>query len=182
MVPAEDDRRLPPIDLKGQRCCHRIVASCGKTPVWYLVAARELGDPAHGVAVVLADKKQSTVTIIQLTSPPRGENRDNDVRHFGDLRHQRQHRAPFDFDDPCPARSAHLLCPYAATEEPDAAHELTSTKSIRQCALTGHRINDLDLAVLHKDKMVHRVALTNDRRACGVVSLPSSCSEGVDMF
>mmetsp|Transcript_337 Transcript_337/g.965 ORF Transcript_337/g.965 Transcript_337/m.965 type:complete len:290 (-) Transcript_337:312-1181(-) len=87
----KDDGRVGPVDpaLRGQ-----IIARIGldlDLQKRNAIARGKAGDPAH-IAVYLApDQGQPALRKVHHPPPPRGKNRDDNVGHLGDIRHQLQH-------------------------------------------------------------------------------------------
>ena len=150
----------------GLRAAER-VGSVGKA-----VAARELGDPPNGPVVVLADQHQCAVARVELPPPPRGEHRDDDVRHLGDLGHQPQHlrrAAPR-------SRWCRATARMGIDQLPPFRNAISPMNCVGpsvdgQVALTGERVHHLDLARLDIDEAIGRFAGAGEERPGRVVPL-----------
>ncbi|GJE62298.1 hypothetical protein MPOCJGCO_4431 [Methylobacterium trifolii] len=150
-------------------------------PVGQSVAARELCNPPNSPVVILADQHQCAVPRVELSTPPRRENRDDDVRHLGNFGHQPQHLQPRHVNHGGILDRPHGHRPVAAVQKRYFAHELRRPEGRREVTLIRVRIHHFDLARLDIDEPIGRFAGACEERSGRVVPLDPGCSKRRDM-
>ena len=145
------------------------------------VAAGEHSHCLHRGVGLGADHHQRAVTGFELAAATGNEDGEDDVGHFGNIGHQREHHLALDLDHFGFGAGAHRQVEIAAREERDLADELGRADGAGQIALAGEWIDDLDLALLDIDEAVHRRTRLGDHRTGGVGSFVADIAQRCDM-
>src|SRR6516162_2857736 len=95
---AEDNRRSSGIDCATLSRCLGFRAVQGHRGVRQSIAARELGDAAHVAIGLLSYEVEAAAAILELPAASGSKHGHDEVRHLGDLRHERKEGLAWHFD------------------------------------------------------------------------------------
>src|SRR5215472_14428767 len=164
---AEDNRRSS-VDCAALSRCLGFRAVQGHRCVRYPVAARELSDATHIAIGLLAYEVEAAAAILELPAASGRKHGDDDVRHLGDLRHERKEGLARYFYYSRIDYRAQRQRGGTAVQQADLPHELSWPNGRLIVAFAGERINDLNLALLDVHETVRLLALVGHDRALGI--------------
>src|SRR6516164_4000177 len=165
---AENDRRSSGIDCAtlGRRLGFRTVQ--GHRCVRYPIAACELSDATHVAIGLFTYEVKAAAAILELPAASGRKHGDDDVRHLGDLRHERKEGLARYSDYSRIDYRAQRQGGGAAVQQADLPHKLSWPNGRRIMALASERINYLNLALLDIHEAVRLLALLGHDRALGI--------------
>src|SRR5215471_8002533 len=165
---AEDNRCSSGIDSATLSRCLGFRAVQGHRCVRQPIAARELSDATHVAIGLLTYEVEAAAALVELRAAPGRKHGDDDVRHLGDLRHERKEGLARYFDNSRINYRAQRQGGGTAVQQADLPHELSWPKGRRVIALASERINYFNLALLDVHEAVHLFALLGHDRALGM--------------
>src|SRR6516164_3065219 len=165
---AENDRRSSGIDCAtlGRRLGFRTVQ--GHRCVRYPIAACELSDATHVAIGLLTNEVEAAAAILELPATSGSKHGDDDVRHLGDLRHERKEGLAGYFDYSRIDYRAQRQGGGPAVQQADLPHKLSWPDGRRIMALASERIDYFNLALLHVHEAVRLFARMRHDRALGI--------------
>src|SRR6516162_7348352 len=165
---AEDNRRSSGIDCATLSRCLGFRAVQGHRCVRQSIAARELGEATHVAIGLLAYEVEAAAAILELPAASGRKHGDDNVRHLGDLRHERKEGLARYFDYSRIDYRAQRQGGGTAVQQADLPHKLSWPNGRRIMALASERINYFNLALLHVHEAVRLFARLGHDRALGI--------------
>src|SRR6266404_4792492 len=123
---------------------------------------------AHVAIGLLAYEVEAAAAIVELSAASGRKHGDNDVRHLGDLRHERKEGLARYFDYSRIDCRAQRQGGGTAIQQADLPHKLSWPNGRRIMALAGEWINYFNLALLDVHEAVRLFALLHHDRALGI--------------
>ena len=132
------------------------------------IAARELRDTTHVAIGLLPDQIQAAAAVVELPAASGSKHGDDDVRHLGDLRHERKEGFARYLDHSRIDHRAQRQGGGTAVQQADLPHKLGWANGGRIMAFASKRIDHLDLAFLDIDEAIRLFARLGHDRALGI--------------
>src|ERR1700683_5659537 len=145
------------------------------------IAARELSDATHVAIGLLTYEVESAAAIVELPAASGRKHCDDDVRHRGDLRHERKEGLARYFDYSRIDYRAQRQGGGTAVQQADLPHKLSWTNGRRIMPLASERVNYFNLALLHVHEAVRLFSLLHHDRALGITHYLPRCPQCLNM-
>src|ERR1700745_41975 len=142
----------------------RKVTDCGSPPP----PTRARSDATHVAIGLLSYEEEASAAILELSAASGRKHGDDDVRHLGDLRHERKEGLAWYFDYSRIDYRAQRQGGGTAVQQADLPHKLSWPNGRGIMALASERINYFNLALLDVHEAVRLFALLGHDRALGI--------------